>query len=144
MNDINLSVVRAQYGENDGRLWMKPAGTPQHLTNPLTPVEVRILEHLKDSKSVEEFLGKVYGDVPPMAQRRALLAAMRAHGKMLKAQQRRTSRDIRDLKATFVFRWMERMNKVLGIPLPWLERWIRDVGIKNAKGNLAVEFGGDP
>lgn len=141
---VNLGIVRAQYGENDAKLWPHENSVPAHLANPLNAYEQEVQRLLRESTSAAEFLPKVYAISPPADQRRTLLTMMKMDGRRLKAQQGMTSSEVRDCKMRFMFNWADRVNKKIGVPIPWIKQWLKDVGVRDATGHLAVEFGGDP
>lgn len=144
MNTVNLSVTRAQFGENDKRLYEKPVGTLEHLENPVTPAEAWMQGLLVSCTTPKEFVTRLEEHAPHRVQREHLLAQMRNDGQRLKAVHGLSSAQVRDQKALFVARWVDRMHALVGIPRPWMRAWMKALGMIDKKGHLVVEFGGDP
>lgn len=142
---IDLSVTRAQFAGHDHELHMVPVegAVPQHLANPLNKSEIWMIEVLKTSATAREFVDRLCADAPAEVQRDHLLKQLADDGRRMKAAGA-TSAQVRDAKARFMVRFVDRMQKRIGMPLPWIKLWMKTVGIMNKKGKLVVEFGGNP
>jgi hypothetical protein len=138
-----LSVTRAQFGDNDRNLYFAPSTAPEHLTHPLTDHEIIVKSLLMDCPDVEAFIKRATDRWPGSELADALLERFARDGAQLKAKGL-SSAEVRELKGRLLLRWAHRMTEVLGMPTPWVKKWMRVMGCYNAKGKLKVEFGGTP
>jgi hypothetical protein len=145
MNEVNLSVTRKQFGKYDAKLHVQPANapSPKHLANPLTEGEYVIMDCANRATTAKEFVTFMAAATPMKVQHDVVLRRFKQDAMQLKARGYTTAQ-VRDEKAAWIMRWMDRMMKIVGLPEPYVVAWMRGMGMINKKGLLAVEFGGTP